>query len=507
VVVQFSHACRNDTLTPENVQLFGPNGKRVPGTVNPDAPGELAVFTPSQPLQPQTRYTLKVSDRVRDAHGRALLPFESSFTTGNGDKAGPVFRFEAIKLEDRDSVSTLAVGPDRHLYVADTNGLIVRYQLDPKTGLVAKREEVVNMPADQIVGLCFDPQASAEHLVLWMTHARQTKQAGFTGKLSRLVLPAAGQSGKPQREDIIVGLPHPKKLLHQTNGLAFGPDGRLYIAQGGNTSLGHPNPGDQDFNSPETPLSASVLAADVRSSRFPRGIDVTTPSYDPFKPGAPVQLYATGCRNVYDLVWHSSGRLYGPNNGNGRADQFAPPGPNNQPPMVKLGVQNDHLYRIEKGGYYGHPNPSIGKYVLNGGNPTSKADPYEIGSYPVGTRPEPDWRPPVYDLGRNRSANGIAEYAGPGALPELRGYLLLAEFSGGDDIRALGVAPDGKITDDGPLCDSYGRPLRFNNPLDVAVDGPSGRIYLAAFGTWAGSNTNQGKGGAVWLLRPLGAKP
>ena len=34
-------------------------------------------------------------------------------------------------------------------------------------------------------------------------------------------------------------------------------------------------------------------------------------------------------------------------------------------------TQNDYLLRVEKGGYYGHPNPARAEYVLNGGNPTA----------------------------------------------------------------------------------------------------------------------------------------
>ena len=29
--------------------------------------------------------------------------------------------------------------------------------------------------------------------------------------------------------------------------------------------------------------------------------------YNPFAPGAPLTIYATGVRNAYDLVWHSNG--------------------------------------------------------------------------------------------------------------------------------------------------------------------------------------------------------
>ena len=55
-------------------------------------------------------------------------------------------------------------------------------------------------------------------------------------------------------------------------------------------------------------------------------------------------------------------------------------------------TENDWLFKIVKGGYYGHPNPTRGEYVLDGGNPTAGADPFEFTEYPVGTQPDANYR-------------------------------------------------------------------------------------------------------------------
>ena len=164
-------------------------------------------------------------------------------------------------------------------------------------------------------------------------------------------------------------------------------------------------------------LSAAILRVDYNAiaTRIAAGqgpLNVKTAdggTYNPFAPGAAVTLYATGVRNAYDLLWHSNGNLYAPTNGS------APGG--NTPagggaPALKNVAQNepDWLFKIRKDKYYGHPNPTRQEYVLNGGNPTSGADKYEVNAYPVGTKPDADWDPAIYSFGANRSPNGIIEY-------------------------------------------------------------------------------------------------
>src|SRR5206468_3085923 len=115
-------------------------------------------------------------------------------------------------------------------------------------------------------------------------------------------------------------------------------------------------------------------------------------TYDPFAPAAPLTIYADGIRNGFDMVWHSNGQLYVPTNGsaaNGNTPGTPTPlpascstrldsptrGAYTGPAVAALTsvptAQDDFLFRITQGGYYGHPNPSRCEWVLNGGNPTS----------------------------------------------------------------------------------------------------------------------------------------
>ena len=208
----------------------------------------------------------------------------------------------------------------------------------------------------------------------------------------------------------------------------------------------------------------------------------------PGGPPQPVKIFASGVRNAYDLVWHPNGKLYAPVNES--ADGNAPAGPNN-PAISNLPAGRDFLASIQQGGYYGHPNPSIGKYVLNGGNPTSAVDPWEQPQYPVGVQPESAWRRPVADFGVHRSPNGIDVYSHSAFGGRLNGHLLIAEFSNGDDILDVTLNSTGGVASVKRLIGG------FNNPLDLFVSAQYGTIYVLEYG-----DADTGGGGALVTLRP-----
>ena len=130
---------------------------------------------------------------------------------------------------------------------------------------------------------------------------------------------------------MITGLPR-AIANHATNSIHFGPDGKLYIAQGGNTGAGAPNDDPGEFGDmQEQPLSAALLVADVDSPSFDGSCDNTADIFGP--PPCDVTTFSTGLRNMYDFVFHSNGSIYGPDNGLGVVGTF-PPSPT--PPCLGM---------------------------------------------------------------------------------------------------------------------------------------------------------------------------
>lgn len=417
------------------------------------------------------------------------------------------FPFYKFKIEDHSEPTSLALGPDGHLYVSNLNfgseiGTVTRYQLDASGRYTGQSEVVLSLNVALIQGIVFDPSATPSNLVLWVSHngGQEPGVVQYNGTISKVTIPGVGAGGGVVEETYIDGLP---VGAHAPNGIAFGPDGRLYMTCGSMTPFG----GTQ-WGLDETPISASLLVADVNAPGFgggslPVNVQTTSPiNYNPNAGGAPVEIYVTGIRNMYDIAWHSDGRLYGCINQGSYATAMTPacggaPAIHSQPAEV--------LIKIEEGAYYGHPNPTRNECVLNGGNPTAGVDPWEITEYPVGIAPDANFDPAL--VIRNvlpdggRSPNGIAEYVATGPL---QNRLLIANFIFSKTIHSYALDGNGLVADNDPLRDFDGTPITFIHPLDVAIHPVSGRVYVADFGEWDESG-GDGSGGAVWVLDPLTA--
>ena len=513
---------RSATVTNETVQLLRASDlSQIPATVNTTAGGDVITLQPSDYLDPNTRYIFKVTNGVEDGSGRQFLPFSSSFTTGTGGGPGsgdPTIAFEMRRnLVQGRLFSSVTIGPDNRLYVATLTGQILRYDITSSGTLTNQR--VITTVVDNaggeraIVGLAFDPDARADNLILWISHNGPYVKEGaedWTGAIARL-----SGSNLTNFQNYVVNLPHSYKD-HMTNSLEFGPDGKLYISIGSNSAMGAP---DGAWGSrPERLLSAAVLRVDPdRISNPP--LDAKTEdggSYNPYASNAPVTLYATGVRNAYDLVWHSNGQLYLPTNGSA-AGGNAPGTPSKLPascqnriddatngnytgPTVKAqyGIidQNDYLYRVVRGGYYGHPNPLRCEWVLNGGNPTSGVDSFEVTKYPVGTRPDRNFRGVAFDFNVHKSPNGAIEYKSDVFDGALKGWLIVTRYSENDDLIAL--KPGGPSLDIVAARERVqGSNNSLSNPLDLVEDTRNGNLYVIEFST-----DNMSK---ITLLKPVGS--
>jgi glucose/arabinose dehydrogenase len=343
---------------------------------------------------------------------------------------------------------------------------------------------------------------------LWITHGASAllDAPDWSGKLSKLT-----GSGLTNYQDVVVNFPRSYKD-HLTNSIAFRPGepGVLYINQGSMNAMGAPD--NAWGQRAEHLLAAAILRLDTARLPATLPLDIktndsnpTTSGYNPFGSGAALTMFATGVRNAYDLVWHSNGQLYVPTNGSA-AGGNTPATPSTLPsactrridgtayttPKVP-GITNvtvaedDFLFRVVSGGYYGHPNPSRCEWVLNGGNPTSGKDKSEVSQYPQGTKPDRNWRGPSFTFGAHYSPNGVIEWKSS-VFPTLQKKLLVARYSGGDDIIVLTVDPTSKEVTSAKT--GITGMTGFNDPLDLATNS-KGHIYVTELA-----------GRKITLLRP-----
>ena len=282
----------------------------------------------------------------------ATRSFGGIFATNRNASSPEVFSFDNFSVTeetapppppnpisfDRWSIpvnnpTAMAVGPDGRLYVATLLGTIhaftINYQNRTFTDQIINTIRTSEGGNRLTLGITIDPDSTPDNVILWVSHSSGSLDNGGlnSGKISRLSGPDF-----TQKIDVITGLPR-AIANHGTNEIKFGPDGKLYIFQGGNTGAGSANNVPSEFGDrPEQVLSAAVLVADIpkwKANPANFSGDVASPLgefVDQFyarkaqelgRLYTDVLIYASGLRNSYSGVFHSNGYLYAPDNGLG----------------------------------------------------------------------------------------------------------------------------------------------------------------------------------------------
>ncbi len=370
--------------------------------------------------------------------------------------------------------TAMVYGPDDRLYVVDVSGTIRAYTLDPNDQPINTEVILPGLGSRLALGLTIDPNSDPNNVILLAAHSDLSQSNGATNssKVTRLSGPNLSVV-----EDIITGLPR-AIANHAINHIHFGPDGRLYIANGGNTGAGAHNelplgPSNEFGQMVEQPLSAALLVADIADPNFDG-----TCANDPNNITAPnpcdVTTYSTGLRNMYDFWFHSNGQIYGTENGLGVVGSFPPTsvpicdGQASSLPVAQggdnPGKQPDLLHRLQEGKYYGHPNPSRDECVFKDGSLQGAAP---LANYEV----------PFLDLGEGFSYNGIVEFQSDGDCSPLEGQLVTASFSGGQNLIRIEISEDGLT----PIL-SENLKAGLSRPLPLALRTVDGTLFVGETG-------------------------
>jgi len=309
--------------------------------------------------------------------------------------AAPTVSVASTWVEGLQSPWSIVPVSDTVLVSERDTGRIVRVQADGSVGLVVTIDGVVHEGESGLLGLALSPDG--DWLYAYYTSATDNRVVR---------MPWDGQrAGEP--EIILEGIK--KETFHDGGGLAFGPDGMLYIATG-------------DAGSPE--LAQDMGSLNGKILRV--APDGAIPDGNPF---ADSPIYSLGHRNVQGLAFDGEGRLWATEFGTSEADE---------------------LNFIVAGGNYGWPGyegtAGAGGYIDPAAqwSPTSLASPSGLAildgvAYVASLRGEVVWQVPLAgdrvaepialdlgDLGRLRAIT----VAGPGRL-----LLATSNTDGRGDVR------------------------------------------------------------------------
>ncbi|MEL7271724.1 MAG: Ig-like domain-containing protein, partial [Bacteroidota bacterium] len=538
-----------------NVNLFEVTGGGevlVPSNSNDTGGGDAITLTPLGDLKELTTYIFRLSSDIEanligDVNDRlAFQAFESTFTTGEfDDTVIPIRDLTGVEFTkvfgeatlgtgtENQRFSSLAIGPDGKLYAStigdfQSDGKIYRWDM-ASDGTLSNLEilspelqgsphPVTNATDNNnrlIIGFAFDPAATADNLIAYVTHSKASVTNGpeWDGKLTRLSGPNLATV-----QDLVIHLPRSTKD-HLTNSIAFDDNGDLYINQGSNSAGGEPDAA-WGFR-PERLLAAAVLKLEldklpgtlplsayttddisVINSASVNSLTMSNGTYNPYATNAPLTIFATGVRNAYDLVWHSNGWLYVPTNGTAGNNNTSPNSPSTDDytlarridgltsipdvPALNGGeTQKDWLFKTMGGTYHGHPNPYRGEFVLNHGGISysglpgqAEASYVDVAKYPDDLGPDPNYLEPAFDFGKNKSPNGVIEYKSDAFEGKLQGLLFVVRFSGQDDILGMDPKPTGDIQE---AYNSIPGLSGFDDPLDVVEDPLTGNMYVSEY--------------------------
>jgi glucose/arabinose dehydrogenase len=300
--------------------------------------------------------------------------------------------FPNIKLR-RPVQAVQAPGDDRHLYVLEQAGRVMRLDLTKPDATEAEVwmdiREQVNSAGNELglLSIVFDPKFADTHQFFLYYTANKPLRSELTR------FDVAPATGMPVLKSAKVFLEVKQPYSNHNGGtVLFGPDGMLYLSLGDGGAANDPHGNSQNMGA----LLGKIIRIDVRRSEG--GEPYAIPADNPFvdNPKAAPEIWATGLRNVWRMSFdRKTGQLFAGDVGQNAYEE------------VDL---------IVKGGNYGW-NPREGLHAFDKGRPGTAGAAYidPIAEYP-------------HDQGV--SVTGGHVYRGS-KWPSLQGVYLYADYAFG----------------------------------------------------------------------------
>ena len=243
--------------------------------------GSLSGFTAGQHV---------VRVRARDLAGNHSAWARATVTFGGGTALPEGFTASTLWPDLSANITAFGFAPDGRIFLALQDGSVRIYRNGvllpmPFATVNAQREGERGL-----IGLALHPNFPSTP---WVYVHYTTEEGGAHGRISRLTANGDVASG----EAVLVNLPAlGTSLNHNGGGLAFGPDGKLYVAVGEN---------NQESKSPSL---SSVFGKVLRFNA-----DGSIPADNPFyasTSGINRAIWARGLRNPFTLAFDPGSNLF-----------------------------------------------------------------------------------------------------------------------------------------------------------------------------------------------------
>ncbi|MGH7586583.1 MAG: PQQ-dependent sugar dehydrogenase, partial [Gemmatimonadales bacterium] len=243
--------------------------------------GSLAAYTAGQHV---------VRVRARDLSGSHSAWAQATVTFGSGADLPQGFTVSTLLPDLPYNITAFGFAPDGRIFLAIQDGSVRIYQ---NGALLPTPFATVNAQRQGergLIGLALHPDFASNH---WVYVHYTTDQGGAHGRISRLTANGDVASG----ETVLVDLPAlSSSLNHNGGGLAFGPDGKLYVAVGDNGQASN---------------SQSLSSVFGKVLRF--NADGSIPADNPFyssTSGINRATWARGLRNPFTLAFDPGGNRF-----------------------------------------------------------------------------------------------------------------------------------------------------------------------------------------------------